>query len=258
MAESYMHSNGIKIENCEHEEKTLWKKRMVQSHATADEMNTKFLSHLDLRFESLNKLPGQFNFFQSAIEELKPFIAQQIQKMSENLVNEQRKIEARVSKQVRDVERDYTHKMEQISSQIYDMHKELQSVRGKIREDFLHADSNTHDKIVGVEEQCTTVAERLTDINCDTLSLNEKFTEMKDKIIDDRLAFIKQSEEMLRLKEGQEKILRLLRGPESLQSNEKKERPTNVSKRRSAESEDSRSCRDQELAASQRPLQTAT
>jgi len=105
------------------QEKTLWKKRMVQSHATADEMNTKFLSHLDLRFESLNKLPGQFNFFQSAIEELKPFIAQQIQKMSENLVNEQRKIEARVSKQVRDVERDYTHKMEQISSQIYDMHK---------------------------------------------------------------------------------------------------------------------------------------
>jgi hypothetical protein len=54
---------------------------------------------------------------------LKPFIAQQIQKMSESLINEQRKSEARVSKQVHDVERDYTHKMEQISSQIYDMHK---------------------------------------------------------------------------------------------------------------------------------------
>jgi hypothetical protein len=124
--------------------------------------------------------------------------------------------------------------------------RELQSVRGKIREDFLHADSNTHDKISGVEEQCTKVAERLTDINCDTLSLNEKFTEMKDKIIDDRLAFLKQSEEMLRLKEGQDRILRLLRGPESLLPKDKKEkeRPTNVTKRRSADSEDSRSCRE--------------
>ena len=51
---------------------------------------------------------------------------------------------------------------------------------------------------------------------------------------------------MLRLKEGQDRILRLLRGPESMlpQDKKEKERPTNVAKRRSADSEDSRSCRE--------------
>ena len=107
------------------QEKMMWKKRMVQSQTTTMEINTKFLADLDSRLEPLNPLPEQVKLMLSILQESNKQHELQMKQMSEHLIKEIHRSEARQTENLNKATRDYNSKLELISKQIYDMHAKV-------------------------------------------------------------------------------------------------------------------------------------